>query len=138
MRFFWTLPRLAPLLFRHFGGYVELAAWDLAQSLRDLLQGLVVAVVVGVSVFFTLLMACIAVLALTWDGPHRVAAIAWMGGTFLLIALVSIWYRSSRARLQPEFLGTVRREWSQDVVLFDRLLSEEDGEERREPPGGVT
>ena len=74
------MPKAAPALIRHLGAYVELAAYDLEQATRDAVSGIVAAVVVGVALLFAILMGCTAVIALTWDTPHRLAAIGWMGG----------------------------------------------------------
>jgi uncharacterized membrane protein YqjE len=80
----------------------------------------VVALICGL---FAVLMGCLAVVAYTWDTPHRVSAIAWMGGGFLLAAIVAAILRANAARARSSFLATVRREWQQDRVLLERILS---------------
>jgi len=72
---------------------------------------------------FALLMGCLAVVAYTWDTPYRMSAIAWLGGGFVLAAVVAAVYRSRAARTRSEFLASVRREWQQDRVLLERILS---------------
>ena len=126
MRVLWMLPKAAPALMRHIAGYVELAALDLAQSRRDLAANLLASVIAGVAVFFTLLLACAGVVAATWDTPHRVAAIVWMAAVFLAIAVFALIHRSRAARRQAPFLATVRREWQEDAVILERILSDED------------
>jgi uncharacterized membrane protein YqjE len=123
MRLLWSLPRAAPALLRHVLGYVELAAQDLDQLQRDFGVRLLAAVIVGICVFFLLLTGCLLVVALTWDTPHRVAAIVWMGVTFLVIAVIAVAYRFQVLSVQPPFLATVRREWQQDRVILDHILS---------------
>lgn len=122
----WSLPKAAPALLRHIMAYAELAGQDLEQTQRDFGARLLAAAIVAICVFFVVLSACLCVVALTWDTPHRVVAILWMGGVFLLIALVAVAYRSQVVTSQGEFLGTVRREWREDRVILDRILAPEE------------
>jgi uncharacterized membrane protein YqjE len=126
MRVLWSLPKAAPALLRHLAAYAELAAYDLAQSRRDLASNVTASLIVVASLFFAVLMGCAAVVALTWDTPHRVSAIAWMGGGFVLVAVLAMIYRSKVAAGQAPFLASVRREWKEDSVIIERILSDED------------
>jgi len=126
MRLLWLLPKAAPALMRHIAAYVELAACDLAQSRRELAAKLLASVIAGVAVFFSVLLACAGVVAATWDTPHRVAAILWMAGLFLAVAVLALIYRSKVAKEHASFLASVRREWQEDVSLLERLLSDQD------------
>jgi uncharacterized membrane protein YqjE len=123
MRLLWSLPKAAPALLRHIAGYAELAGQDLEQSQRDLSARLLAGAMVGMSLFFLLFCVCLLVIALTWDTPYRVAAIAWMGGFFVLTAVSALLYRSKIVGRQTPFLGTVRREWHEDRILLERILS---------------
>ena len=123
MRLLWSLPKAAPALLRHILGYVELAVQDLDQLQRDFGARLLAAVIVGICVFFLLLTGCLLVVALTWDTPHRVAAIVWMGVAFLVIAVIAVGYHFQVLTAQPPFLATVRREWKEDRVILDHILS---------------
>ncbi len=123
MRLLWSLPKAAPALLRHVLGYVELAVQDLDQLQRDFGARLLAAAIVGICVFFLLLTGCLLVIALTWDTPHRVAAIIWMGVAFLTIAVIAVAYRFQVLSAQPPFLTTVRREWQEDRVILDHILS---------------
>jgi uncharacterized membrane protein YqjE len=123
MRLLWSLPKAAPALLRHILGYVELAVQDLEQVQRDFGARLLAGVIVGICVFFLLLTGCLLVVALTWDTPHRVSAIIWMGVTFLTVAVIAIAYRFRVVSAQPPFLATVRREWGEDRVILDHILS---------------
>ena len=125
MRLLWSLPKAAPSLLRHIMAYAELAGQDLEQTQRDFGARLLAAAIVAICVFFLVLSACLSVVALTWDTPHRVAAILWMGGVFLLVAIIAVAYRSQVVASQGEFLGTVRREWREDRVILDRILAPE-------------
>jgi uncharacterized membrane protein YqjE len=123
MRLLWSLPKAAPALLRHIAGYAELAGQDLEQTQRDFSSRLLAAAILGVSLFFVILVGCLIVIALTWDTPYRVTALAWMGGAFLLIAVLAGVYRSNVLHKQAPFLGTVRREWHEDRVILERILS---------------
>ena len=125
LRLLWLLRKAAPALLRHLAAYVELAGYDLARLRRDAAATVVTLVVVTVCVFFAVLMGCVAVLALTWDTPHRLAAIAWMGGGFLAIAVIAMIYGSNLMRGQAPFLGSVREAWQQDKVILERILSDD-------------
>jgi uncharacterized membrane protein YqjE len=126
MRVLWSLPKAAPALLRHIAAYVELAGWDLAQTQRQVVASVVAFMVVAVCLFFAVLMGCIAVLAVTWDGPHRLAAIGWMAAGFVLVGFIAILYRSSLTRVSPKFLGSVREEWRHDSVILEKILSDEE------------
>lgn len=126
MRVLWSLPKAAPALLRHLGAYLELAAYDLERAKRDAVSGIIVAAVVGVALLFTVLMGCAAVIAVTWDTPNRLAAIAWMGGAFLATAVIAMIYRSKTAAGQAPFLDSVRGEWKEDSVIVERILADGD------------
>jgi len=126
VRLLWLLPKAAPALLRHLTAYVELAALDFAQFQRDIAASIVAFAVLAVSLFFAVLMGCAAVIALTWDTPHRVSAIAWMGGGFVVIAIVAAIYRSKAASDQASIFTSLRREWREDSVMWERILSDEE------------
>jgi uncharacterized membrane protein YqjE len=119
----WSLPKAAPALLRHIAAYVDLAGLDLAKTCRELAAEFIASTVLAICALFALLMACLAVVALTWDTPYRVAAIAWMGGGFLLLAILAAVYRSSIVRAKSPLLDSVRREWQEDRVILERILS---------------
>src|ERR1700677_398172 len=123
MRLLWSLPKAAPALLRHLAAYVDLAGLDLAQAQGEIAAQLLAFAVVAICGLFAVFMGCLAVVAYTWDTPHRVAAIAWMGGGFVVVAIVAAMYRANAARARSQFLATVRREWEQDRVLLERILS---------------
>ena len=119
----WSLPKAGPALLRHLATYVELASLDLARTQREITTELLAFAVVAICGLFAIFMACLAVVAYTWDTPHRMAAIAWMGGGFVVVAIAAAAYRANAARSKSQFLATVRREWEQDRVLLEHILS---------------
>jgi uncharacterized membrane protein YqjE len=122
----WSLPKAAPALLRHLAAYFELAALDIQKAQRQVAINLIAVVVIVICLFFALLMGCTAVIALTWDTPNRLPAIGWMGGGFLLVAVIAMIYRSNAVRDHAPFLASVREEWQQDRVILERILSDED------------
>jgi uncharacterized membrane protein YqjE len=125
MRVLWLLPKAAPALLRHIGAYIELAAYDLEQAHRAFTANFIASVVAGVCVFFAILMGCVVIVALTWDTPYRVTAVACTGGAFVIAGAIALIYRSKAIKEQPPFLATVKREWQEDAVVFERILAEE-------------
>lgn len=123
MRLLWLLPKAAPALLRHLVAYLDLAGLDLARAQREVTAELVISAIVIICGLFAAFMACLAVVAYTWDTPYRVTAIAWMGGGFLVAAIVAAAYRLRAMRARSPFLGAVRREWQADRVLVERILS---------------
>ena len=119
----WSLPKAAPALLRHVAAYVDLASLDLARSQREITTELVAGAVVAICALFAVFMGCLIVVAYTWDTPYRVAAIAWMGGAFVVASVAAAMYRANAVRAKSQFLGSVRQEWQQDRVLLERILS---------------
>jgi uncharacterized membrane protein YqjE len=121
----WSLPKAGPALLRHLAAYLDLASLDLARTQREITTELLAFAVVAICGLFAVFMGCLAVVACTWNTPHRVAAIAWMGSGFVVAAIAAAAYRANVARAKSQFLATVRREWEQDRVLLERILSSE-------------
>jgi uncharacterized membrane protein YqjE len=126
MRLLWSLPKAAPALLRHLVAYAELAGQDLEQTKQEFGARLVASALLALCVFFAIFSLCLIVVALTWDTPYRVAAIAWMGGAFIVLAVIAGLYRSKVMGGQAPFLGTVRREWAEDRVILEKILADQD------------
>jgi uncharacterized membrane protein YqjE len=126
VRLLWLLPKAAPVLLRHFVAYAELAGLDLAKTQRDIAAQVIASALVIIGVVFALFLGCLLVVAYTWDTPYRISAIAWMGGGFLLVAVGAALYRSNVSRTQTPFLASVRREWQEDRVILERILSSDE------------
>jgi len=123
VRLLWSLPKAAPALLRHFAAYVDLASLDLVRAQREITAELLASAIVVICGLFAVFMGCLAVVACTWDTPYRVTAIAWLGGGCVLVAVAAAVYRSIVVRAKSPMLGSVRREWQQDRVLLERILS---------------
>jgi len=123
VRLLWLLPKAAPALLRHLAAYVDLAGLDLARLRREMAAEFLATAVAAVAGLFVVLLGCLAVVAYTWDTPHRVAAIVWMGAGFLAIAIAAAAYRANAVRAKSQLLASVRRAWEEDRVLLERILS---------------
>jgi len=119
----WSLPKAAPALLRHVAAYVELASLDLARAQKEITTELLALAVAAICGLFAVFMGCLVVVAYTWNTPYRVAAIAWMGGGFVVVAIAAAAYRANAARAKSQLLASVRQEWQQDRVLLERILS---------------
>lgn len=125
MRLLWVLPKAAPALLRHIAAYVDLASLDIARAQREITAEIVALAVMALCGLFALFMGCLVVVACTWDTPHRVAAIAWMGGGFLGVAVIAAIFRSRLSASKSPLLGSVREQWQQDRALVERIVSDE-------------
>ena len=123
MRLLWLLPKAAPALLRHLAAYVDLAGLDLARARREIAAEFLATAVAAVSGLFAVLLGCLAVVAYTWDTPHRVTAIVWMGGGFLAVAIAAAAYRANAVRAKSQLLASMRRAWEEDRVLLEHILS---------------
>jgi uncharacterized membrane protein YqjE len=126
VRGIWSLPKAAPALMRHIGAYIELVALDLARAQREITAQVVASAIAAICALFAVFMFCLGVVAYTWDTAYRVAAIVWMGGGFLVIAIAALIYRSRLGRARAPLLSDVKREWQEDRVILERILSSDE------------
>jgi uncharacterized membrane protein YqjE len=111
---------------RHIGAYIELAGLDLARSQREITAQIVALAIVAVCALFAVLLVCLGVIAYFWDTPYRLAAIAWLAGGFVIVAIGAAIYRFRAARARSPLLFDVRREWQEDRVILERILSSDE------------
>jgi uncharacterized membrane protein YqjE len=111
---------------RHIGAYIELAGLDLARTHREITAQVVTLAIVAICVLFALFLTCLGVIAYFWDTPYRLAAIAWMAGGFLIVAIGAAIYRARAARARSPLLSDVRREWQEDRIILEKMLSSEE------------
>jgi uncharacterized membrane protein YqjE len=123
VRGLWLLPKAAPALMRHIGAYIDLAGLELARAQREITAQVLALLIVAICILFAVFLLCLGVIAYTWDTPYRVAAIAWMAGGFVVVAIGAVVFRSRAARARSPLLADVRREWQQDRVILERILS---------------
>jgi uncharacterized membrane protein YqjE len=123
VRLLWSLAKATPALLRHLVAYADLASLDLARASREMATEFLASAIAAICGLFAVFMGCLVVVACTWDTPHRVSAIAWMGAVFLAIAVGAAAYRANAARAKSQFLASVRRQWQEDRVILERILS---------------
>jgi uncharacterized membrane protein YqjE len=111
---------------RHIGAYIDLVALDLARAQREITAQVVASAIAAICGLFAVFMFCLGVVAYTWDTSYRVAAIASMGAGFLLIAIAALIYRSRLSRARAPMLSDVKREWQEDRVILERILSSDE------------
>jgi uncharacterized membrane protein YqjE len=112
---------------RHIGAYVELVGLDLQRTQREIMAQVVATAVVAICILFAVFLLCMGVIAFTWNTPYRVAAIAWMAGLFVVVAIGALIFRARIARDRSPVFSDVQREWQEDKVILERILSS-DGE----------
>lgn len=93
---------------------------------RNLAARMVALAILGFSCFFVVLSGCVLIIALTWDTPHRVSAIAGIGGVFLVVAIAAAARHANLRASQAPFLASVRREWQEDRAIVEELLSSDE------------
>src|ERR1700753_3042702 len=115
---------------RHIGAYVELVGLDLQRTQRQV----VATTIVAICILFAVFLICMGVIACTWDTPYRIAAIAWMAGAFVIIAIGALIFRSRISRARSPMFSDVQREWQEDKVILERILSSDDAPWRSKTP----
>jgi uncharacterized membrane protein YqjE len=111
---------------RHIGAYVELIGLDLQRAQREIISQMVATAIVAICILFALFLVCMGVIAYTWNTPYRIAAIAWMAGVFVVIALGALIFRSRISRERSTMFADLQREWQEDKVILERVLSSDD------------
>jgi uncharacterized membrane protein YqjE len=111
---------------RHIGAYIDLAGLDLARTQREITAQVVAVAIIAICVLFAVFLLCLGVIAYFWDTSYRLAAIAWMAGGFLVIAIGAAIYRSRAARARSPLLSDVRREWQEDRIILEKILSSDE------------
>jgi uncharacterized membrane protein YqjE len=126
VRGLWSLPKAAPALMRHIGAYIDLAGLDLARTQREITAQVVALAIIAICVLFAIFLACLGIVAYFWDTPYRLPAIAWMAGGFLVVAIGAAIYRARAARARSPLLSDVRREWQEDRIILEKILSSDE------------
>lgn len=111
---------------RHIGAYVELIGLDLQRTQREIMAQVIATAIVAICILFAVFLVCVGVIAYTWDTPYRVAAIAWMAGVFVLVAVGALIFRTRIARERSAMFSDVQREWQEDKVILERFLSSDE------------
>lgn len=125
MRMIDRLAVAAAIGVRHAGAYADLLASDLEAG-ATLIRGRVIAAsVMGFAILLAVSLACVWVLAATWDTPQRTWAIGGLLAAFVLIAGVAFWRFRTLNSGAPGLLAQTSREWAKDRRLLEELLGHE-------------
>jgi uncharacterized membrane protein YqjE len=122
---------LVPALLRHLEAYAEVAGEDARAAATLLARKLAAILVAAASAFVALLMVCIWLLALAWDGPWRNWVAAGLALGFALLAFVLAWPVLRPGAEPPAFFARIRTELGRDRELLQRAF-----DSRRPPSSG--
>jgi uncharacterized membrane protein YqjE len=111
---------------RHIGAYIDLAGLDLARTHREITAQVVASAIVAICVLFAVFLICLGIIAYFWDTPYRLPAIACLAGVFVVAAIAAAIYRAQAARARSPLLSDVRREWQEDRVILEKILSSDE------------
>ena len=118
-----SFSRLVPLALRHLDAYTEIAEKDAQDALSALARRVALTMIAIAAALVSVLMACIGIIAVTWDGPHRVLVPVALAAVFAAVAAwtwsAARWHRAGN----PTLLAGVRAEITKDRALIERALA---------------
>lgn len=118
------LAPLVPVILRHLEAYAEVAGEDARDAAAAVARRLLALLLAAAASFIALLMFCVWLLALTWDGPWRTWTAAGLALAFGAgAAALSIPVLRRRTNPEEMLFPRVRQELERDRVLFDRALN---------------
>jgi uncharacterized membrane protein YqjE len=117
------LARLAPLVLRHLSAYADVAGEDAREAAALVARKLLSLLAAAACGFIALLMLCILLLALTWDGPWRAWTAAGLAVAFAGAAAALGW-PALRRTAGPDrlFFPRIRGELHRDRELIERAF----------------
>lgn len=122
------LSAVASIAVRHAGAYTDLIVSDLEAASTALGHRLLAAAVMGCAIVLAILMACVWLIAATWDTAAHIWVLAGLPALFLAIAAVAFWrlkqLEAGRRGVLPQTAG----EWAKDRRLLDELFERERAE----------
>ncbi|MBM4220257.1 MAG: hypothetical protein FJ171_11695 [Gammaproteobacteria bacterium] len=120
---------LVPAVLRHLEAYAEVAGEDVRDAATLLARKLAAILIAVAAAFVALIMLCLWLVALAWDGPWR----NWVaGGLALGIALAAVVLALPVLRPKhgpPEFFSRTRTEFGRDRAMLERAF------DKRRPDG---
>lgn len=118
------LAPLVPAVLRHLEAYAEIAGADARDAAATVARRLLALLLAAAASFIALLMFCVWLLALTWDGPWRTWTAAGLALAFAAgAAVLAIPVLRRDAKPDELLFQRVREEWSRDRELIDRALN---------------
>lgn len=118
------LAPLVPAILRHIDAYAEIAGEDARDAAVAVGRRLLALLLATAASFIALLLFCVWLLALTWDGPWRTWTAAGLAIAFA-VGAATLAVPVLRRRAKPgELLFTrLREELNRDRALIDRALN---------------
>jgi uncharacterized membrane protein YqjE len=118
------LAPLVPAVLRHLEAYAEIAGEDARDAAAAVARRLLALLIAAAASFIALLMFCVWLLALTWDGPWRSWTAASLAIAFATAA-AALAIPVLRRRTKPDemLFPRVRQELNRDRELIDRALN---------------
>ena len=118
--------RLVPLLVGHLAAYLQLATDEFAESQQTVVRRLLAVALALVSGIVTTLLACLWLIALTWDTRWRVATIVLLLVAFGLATAICGVAAGRRWPAGRRPFERLRTEWECDQDLLRALLASPD------------
>ncbi len=127
-----ALPRLALAVLEHLVAYGELLYEEGVEAAQRLRRSVVGFAIAAAAAFIAVELACLWVIAATWNGPNRLTAVGALCIGFALIAVISTAYASgAHTSGDHRPFERVREEWRADMdelaALHPRLGGSDDG-----------
>lgn len=113
----------ASLAVRHVGAYADLIRSDLNARETVIHKRIAAAGVLVGALLLAVALACVWIIALSWDGPARLWAIAGLLAFFICVAAAALWRVRSLDAAAPVLLAQTAHEWSKDRRLLLELLA---------------
>ena len=113
---------LVPAVLRHLEAYAEVAGEDAREAATLIARKLALILVAAMAAFLALLMACVWVVALAWDGPWRNWVAAGLVLAFAGLALALALPVLRPGAEPPSFFKRIRAEFGRDRELLERAF----------------
>jgi uncharacterized membrane protein YqjE len=117
------LAAAASIVVRHAGAYTDLIVSDVDAAGQVFGRRLWAGAILAAGVAFAAAMACVWVIAITWDTPARIWAIAGLIAFFAVVAVVAYVKLQALKAAPRSVLSKTAREWDKDRVLLEELLT---------------
>lgn len=114
---------LAPAFLRHIEAYAEVAGEDVRDAAAVLARKLASILVAAASAFVALLMLCVWLLALAWDGPWRNWVAGGLALAFAAAAAALAWPVLKPRGGPPPFFSRTREGLRRDRDLLERAYA---------------
>jgi len=122
------LSAVASIAVRHAGAYTDLILSDLEAASTAYGRRLAAAAVMACASLLAIVMACVWLIAATWDTAARVWVIAGLLGLFLAIAAAAFWWLKRLMAGGRGVLPQTAGEWAKDRQLLEELFDRERAE----------